>query len=304
MDETINQETAQGASQSEQARDNAWPMMQTASQTDKITEALALAQAEIAPPKRDRTVNVRTRAGDNYSFKYATFSAIIEAVLTKNGLWFVQTMRYNRDEQLTYLKTTLLHKSGQAIEMEVPLIISQDGIQAFGSGLTYMKRYCLSALLGVAADEDDDGNAAAGNEIQSMQENDRKPRAPAPDVISDPVKIRRAEALSELAESDAELIGNTSDFAPSRGRKPSITTQSPHDIPVPILADGSGSDWVTWGKTFIAAVRAAPTKEELDKWETHNTEPLANMKKASPGNHRNLMDAVNRASKEKFGDAE
>ncbi len=37
------------------------------------------------------------------------------------------------------------------------------GVQALGSEITYLRRYCLSALVGVATEDDDDGNAAVAH---------------------------------------------------------------------------------------------------------------------------------------------
>jgi hypothetical protein len=52
-----------------------------------------------------------------------------------------------------------LHTSGQWIASEHPLPLSGRP-QEIGSALTYARRYSLSALIGIAADEDDDANAA------------------------------------------------------------------------------------------------------------------------------------------------
>jgi hypothetical protein len=74
--------------------------------------------------------------------------------LSANGLAFVQTISDG------VLHTRLLHTSGQWIASEHPLPMSGKP-QEIGSALTYARRYSLSALLGIAADEDDDANAAS-----------------------------------------------------------------------------------------------------------------------------------------------
>src|SRR5882762_6464190 len=147
-----------------------------------LVDALSKAQAKITAPERNRSVKVETRAGGTYSFKYATLDHIIEKIrgpLTENGLWFTQIMK---DDQGTYiLDTRLLHSSGQWIACQMPLIWDGNGgNQQFGSALTFMRRYALTSLLGIAAEEDDDANAADGNQMT-----DRKPNAPKPDVMSD-----------------------------------------------------------------------------------------------------------------------
>ncbi|MBC5805660.1 MAG: ERF family protein [Candidatus Eremiobacter antarcticus] len=143
-------------------------MIAASESTALISEALALAQAEMQNPKRDRTVTVRTKTGGTYSFPYATLGAIIECVrkpLTKNGLSFTQMLVAH--EGGFRLCTRLMHASGEWIESVAPLLIGPEGgNQAFGSALTYMRRYALTAALGLAADEDDDGNAGEGNEAR------------------------------------------------------------------------------------------------------------------------------------------
>ena len=191
----------------------------------QIATALAAAQAEITNPPRNREVTVRSDKG-NYKFKYATLDAIIDAVrpaLTKNGLWFIQTLA-NGDGKYQ-LVTTLTHKSGEWMESEQPILVERPGSQAFGSALTYSRRYSLTAMLGVAADEDDDGNGADGNHIEKSEDrraapkptgnaaNNAKDKA-ANSAGVDPTvawatavnkKIKAAASFEALAGLDAEI---------------------------------------------------------------------------------------------------
>jgi len=84
------------------------------------------------------------------------------------------------------LHTRLLHTSGQWIASEHPLPMSGRP-QEIGSALTYARRYSLSALIGIAADEDDDANAA---EKRAAKNGNGKP----PDKLSE-------DAISELHEA-------------------------------------------------------------------------------------------------------
>jgi hypothetical protein len=124
-----------------------------------LAGALAKAQTEFAPVNRSKTVTVQTKTGGSYKFAYAPLDTILAAVrepLSKNGLVLVQML----DEGA--LVTTLLHESGASIGGRVDLPATTD-IQGFGSAITYLRRYAIQALLGIAAEEDDDGNHAAGN---------------------------------------------------------------------------------------------------------------------------------------------
>ena len=120
---------------------------------------LARAQGAFSNPAKDR---------DNPYFgsRYTTLGAVIEATrgpLADNGLSLTQTIDAGGagGERLPLLRTRLLHSSGQWIASEVPLFAAGKGSQAFGSELTYMRRYAVCALLNIApAEGDDDGNAA------------------------------------------------------------------------------------------------------------------------------------------------
>ena len=59
------------------------------------------------------------------------------------------------------VETTLLHASGEWISCGIlALPVNKVDCQGFGSALTYARRYSLSAAVGIAAEADDDGNAA------------------------------------------------------------------------------------------------------------------------------------------------
>lgn len=132
--------------------------------TSTLANALALAHESIENPKKNKTVRVATRDGREYGFSYADLSAVIDAIrvpLAKNGLSIVQMLE--QDEQGKFrLLTALYHSSGQCIQSRWPLFVEDGTNQKFGSALTFMRRYSISALLCLAADDDDDGNVADG----------------------------------------------------------------------------------------------------------------------------------------------
>jgi hypothetical protein len=157
--------------------------MNRSEQINELATALAAAQAGMTGVKKNRTVTVKTKSGGSYEFDYATLDAIIEQVrapLTLNGLWFTQTLE-SGDEGKYRLVTTLVHKSGQWLASETPIVVGdgENRNQAFGSGLTYMRRYALAAMLGVASEDDDDANEADGNTVQARQDR-QAPKSIAP----------------------------------------------------------------------------------------------------------------------------
>jgi len=123
--------------------------MKTSEQISELAAALAAAQGMMENA-------VMNRINPHFKSKYADLAAIFDAArkpLSANGLAIVQTIGDG------VLHTRLLHTSGQWIASEHPLPMSGRP-QEIGSALTYARRYSLSALIGIAADEDDDANAA------------------------------------------------------------------------------------------------------------------------------------------------
>ena len=124
-----------------------------------LAAALAKAQSAFAPVTRSKTVKVTTKTGGSYTFSYAPLDTVLDAVrkpLADNGLALVQLL----DGQA--LVTLLIHESGAQLEGRTPIPGSND-VQGYGSAITYLRRYAIQALLGIAAEDDDDGNRAAGN---------------------------------------------------------------------------------------------------------------------------------------------
>ncbi len=101
-----------------------------------------------------------------YKSKYAGLPEVIDAsrkLLTDNGLAISQSTDYETVDLRPVLITQLTHSSGQWIRGYYPIIYTKQDPQALGSALTYARRYAYMAIIGLAAeDEDDDGNAASG----------------------------------------------------------------------------------------------------------------------------------------------
>lgn len=126
----------------------------TSEQTQELAAALAKAQGQMTAAKFNRT-------NPHFKNKYADLSAIIEAVrkpLSDNGLSVTQAIEINGGGALV-LVTTLRHSSGQWTDSHYPLPMNAKP-QEFGSALTYAKRYSLSSLVCISADEDDDAEIA------------------------------------------------------------------------------------------------------------------------------------------------
>lgn len=118
-------------------------------QTNDLSAALAKAQAVMKPA-------IINRVNPHFKNKYADLAAVLEAIrkpLADNGLSVTQTTAFK--DGAFVLETTLRHASGQWVSSQYPLPASGKP-QEVGSALTYARRYSLSAMLCIAADEDDD----------------------------------------------------------------------------------------------------------------------------------------------------
>ena len=122
--------------------------------TPKLATALAKASADFPDIKKDAKVSIPTKAGGQFEFKYATLGAIYKAVrpaLSENGLSIVHLV------DGPALVTVLQHSSGESISSTIPIGQPREW-KEYGSALTYAKRYAVSGLLGVAADDDTDAS--------------------------------------------------------------------------------------------------------------------------------------------------
>ena len=88
--------------------------MNQSEQINEIAAALAKSQGAFINPPRNREVKVKTKAGDTYTFTYATLDVIMDMIrgpLASNGLALVHLLE--SDDQGPICETRLLHVSGQ-----------------------------------------------------------------------------------------------------------------------------------------------------------------------------------------------
>lgn len=199
-----------------------------ASDQATLGAALSAAQAEFPAIERSRTVKVTTKTGGQYSFNYAPLDAIlntIRPVLEKHGLAVSQPL--TEHDGRPALETILLHRSGESLRGTFPLTSVPASPQELGSLLTYLRRYALVAILGIATEEDDDGNHASVNRASAQahgadvraEETARRPddaaatsppaadAAPIEDVITDK-QIQRLWTIWRKNELADDVLRN------------------------------------------------------------------------------------------------
>jgi hypothetical protein len=153
-----------------------------------LAAALVKAQADFRPAPKDN-------ANPAFRSRYADLATIVETVrpvLAKHALGFIQPVTSNEDGSIT-VTTVLVHSSGETLASPgVTVRPAKGDAQAVGSAITYARRYDLSSLLGIVADDDDDGNAAVGGRPTP------KP-APRPEPKAAAIDLEKAKAWFESA---------------------------------------------------------------------------------------------------------
>ena len=128
--------------------------MEKSAEINELASALSKAQGVIVPASKD---------ADNPFFhsKYADLASVWEVArepLYRNGLAIIQLP--SADGNIVTLETIIVHSSGQFISSKLTMIAKDASPQAIGSCITYLRRYALSSVVGIASEIDDDGNSA------------------------------------------------------------------------------------------------------------------------------------------------
>jgi len=137
----------------------------------KIAPALAKAWAELENPKHNASVTVQKKSGGSYTFDYTDLGGILDEakrVFKDNGISVMQNAHTEESESklIVSVETMLLHSSGEWMQSKPLRMNANASIQDMGGQITYLKRYSLSAMLGIATEKDDDANGASGNDYQ------------------------------------------------------------------------------------------------------------------------------------------
>lgn len=180
-----------------------------------IAKALARAQGQIRGALKDSS---------NPFFKstYADLASVWEACrkpLSDNELAVVQPI--DMIDGSMYLKTILMHSSGETIEGRMIMQLSDKATaQQVGSLITYYRRYGLAAMVGVAP-EDDDGNAASETHVktkspaQKWAESDPSTLEPDVKIIAAAVdEAKTIEALDDVIHINAQFVGDLKEKQP------------------------------------------------------------------------------------------
>jgi len=165
-------------------------------QTDKLMPAVIKAWSDIKAAVKD-SVNPHLK---NH---YADLASVMDAVkkpLADNDLAVLQPVKDNTSSDPgATVETYIMHSSGQYMMSEFSMSAVDRKPQTIGATITYLRRYALGSMLGLVAEEDDDGNSGSGVSADRVQRNYQSRQAAAP--------VKQAEPAVQQAKpsNDTEL---------------------------------------------------------------------------------------------------
>lgn len=162
-----------------------------------IYSALVKAQAQMRAAELDKT-------NPHYKSKYASLASVWDAIrkpLTDAGLAITQT--FSHSDGVLLMVTRLVHTSGESIESVYPINPSRADAQGMGSAITYARRYAISAMVGLTADDDDDGNTVSN--VERYERVSKEVKKPVETI--EPVKpAAAAKAQPKEADKRKEIV--------------------------------------------------------------------------------------------------
>lgn len=181
--------------------------------TSETTTAIFKSMIEVAPE-----INAIGKSKQAYGYKYATLDSLIDmlrTVLPKHDLWFIQIP--TRLEGKSSLTTRVIHKSGEWFEDTIEMTDTElqgkaNDTQKVGASITYFRRYALSAIFGVATEEDVDGNINNVSKQpvvtkQAVAPKQQQKKDPTPYLLQDMTKrIESGETKESVLKSYAEIL--------------------------------------------------------------------------------------------------
>jgi hypothetical protein len=130
--------------------------MNTEHATPELFAAIAKAQSEVENATKGST-------NPHFKSKYADLAEVLNTVrptFAKHGLSLLQSTAF--EGSLVSVTTVVAHESGGHVSSVASCVPAKSDAQGIGAATTYLRRYGLAAMTGVAQ-EDDDGAGASHN---------------------------------------------------------------------------------------------------------------------------------------------
>ena len=156
-----------------------------------------------------------------FKSKYAdlpTIWGVIRPLMKTNKLFLSHSVKNDGDGE--YLITTITHvPTGDNISTTNKITLVKHTAQEYGSYMTYMRRYALTAMLGLVTDEDDDGNSAteAAKSQPPKAHNPANPLKETADRIASQLKAAAGvDVLTYVWEGFAKELGEIKKASPDK----------------------------------------------------------------------------------------
>lgn len=193
---------------------------ESSSELGELFAALAKAQGQVETAFKD---------GENphYNSRFADLDAVWRAcrtALSDNGLSVIQLPRtgYRGDARAVTVRTQVGHASGQWTSCELSAEVRDFMPQTVGSAITYLRRYSLMSMVGVAPGDDDDGEGAQGRRPGKALE--RPSPQPQKERSKSPERSPKPSDASTLPSGE-ESAANGKDSSPVSGDGPMTDNQ-------------------------------------------------------------------------------
>lgn len=164
--------------------------------------ALAAAQSEVENA-------IKGNVNPHFKSRYADLAEVLNTVrptFARHGLSILQSTAF--DGINVSVTTTLAHAEGGWVSSCASCVPARVDAQGIGAATTYLRRYALAAMAGVAQ-EDDDGNAAS---------HQQRPATPAREDGLLPATLETAQRQLDRCE-DMDELGKAWATLPANVRK-------------------------------------------------------------------------------------
>lgn len=155
-------------------------------------------------PKHNSKVEFSSRSGYKRSYGYSTLDEVLSqidiAIKQTGGLSY--TFENVNSDSMVGVRVFIFGDSGAWIEFEPFYLPGGRTAQDYGSALTYLRRYCISSVFGIASEEDDDAQSIsqkpfrANERQQPRQAPVTRPQATTP---QQPAEDKSKKPLSDDA---------------------------------------------------------------------------------------------------------
>ena len=114
----------------------------------------------------------KTGTNPHFKSKYADINAVLDVimpVLTSKGILLIQSPNITESGHVLITKLINADDSADYLESVTPLILPKHDMQAYGSAVTYARRYALMCMLDLEAEDDDANRASQYQQPQQQQ---------------------------------------------------------------------------------------------------------------------------------------